>query len=86
MPAATEIDVVDSAELPLPVTPADSIAKAVDQALAHRPDVIAALGKVDAAEATLKGERRSYYPQIEFTGQAFQNMLVESRRWPLFEH
>lgn len=74
VPAATEIDVVDSAELPLPAAPADSIAKAVDQALAHRPDVIAALGKVDAVEAALKGERRSYYPQIEFTGQAFQNI------------
>jgi outer membrane protein len=74
VPAATEIDVVDSAELPLPPAPADSIAKAVDQALAHRPDVIAALGKVDAAEAALKGERRSYYPVIEFSGQAFQNI------------
>ena len=74
VPAATEIDVVDSAELPLPPAPADSISKAVDQALAHRPDVIAALGKVDAAEAALKGERRSYYPLIELSGQAFQNI------------
>ena len=74
VPAATEIDVVDSAELPLPPAPADSVSKAVDQALAHRPDVIAALGKVDAAEATLKGERRSYYPTIELSGQAFQNI------------
>jgi outer membrane protein len=74
VPAATEIDVVDSADLPLPPAPADSIAKAVDQALAHRPDVIAALGKVDAAEAALKGERRSYYPVIELSGQAFQNI------------
>ena len=74
VPAATEIDVVDSAELPLPPAPADSVSKAVDQALAHRPDVIAALGKVDAAEAALKGERRSYYPVIELSGQAFQNI------------
>ncbi len=74
VPAATEIDVVDSAELPLPPAPADSVSKAVDQALAHRPDVIAALGKVDAAEAALKGERRSYYPVIELAGQAFQNI------------
>jgi outer membrane protein TolC len=74
VPAATEIDVVDSAELPLPPAPADSVSKAVDQALAHRPDVIAALGKVDAAEAALKGERRSYYPKIELAGQAFQNI------------
>ncbi len=74
VPASTEIDVVDSAELPLPPAPADSVSKAVDQALAHRPDVIAALGKVDAAEAALKGERRSYYPVIELSGQAFQNI------------
>src|SRR5271170_10673 len=74
VPAATEIEVVDSTELPLPPAPADSVSKAVDQALAHRPDVIAALGKVDAAEAALKGERRSYYPTIELKGQAFQNI------------
>src|SRR5271170_7493386 len=74
VPAATQIDVVDSTELPLPPAPADSVSKAVDQALAHRPDVIAALGKVDAAEAALKGERRSYYPVIELAGQAFQNI------------
>jgi len=74
VPAATQIDVVDSAELPLPPAPADNVSKAIDQALAHRPDIIAALGKVDAAEAALKGERRSYYPTIELAGQAFQNI------------
>src|SRR5580700_8307610 len=74
VPAATEIDVADSAELPLPPAPAVSVSKAIDQALAHRPDIIAALGKVDAAEAALKGERRSYYPTIELSGQAFQNI------------
>ena len=74
VPAATEIDVMDSAELPLPPAPTESVSKAIDQALAHRPDVIAALGKVDAAEAALKGERRSYYPVIELAGQAFQNI------------
>src|SRR6267142_1344150 len=39
-----------------------------------RANLIAALGKVDAAEAALKGERRSYYPVIELAGQAFQNI------------
>jgi outer membrane protein len=74
VPAATQIDVVDSAELPLPPAPADSVSKAIDQALAHRPDVIAALGKVDAAEAALVGERRAYYPVIELAAQAYQNI------------
>jgi outer membrane protein len=74
LPAAADIDVLDSAEVPLPPAPADSVSKAIDQALAHRPDVIAALGKVDAAQAALKGERRSYYPVIELSGKAFQNI------------
>jgi outer membrane protein len=74
VPAATEIEVIDSSELPLPHAPVESVAKAVDQALAHRPDVIAALGKVDAAQAALKVERRAYYPEIELTGKAFQNI------------
>jgi outer membrane protein len=74
VPAATEIDVMDSAELPLPPAPASSISKAIDQALVRRPDVIAAIGKVDAAEAALKAERRSYYPVVELAGQAFQNI------------
>jgi outer membrane protein len=74
IPAATKLDVLDSAELPLPPAPAENVSKAIERALAHRPDVIAALGKVDAAEAALKGERRSYYPVIELSGKAFQNI------------
>ena len=74
VPAATELEVMDSAELPLPPAPAISLSKAVNEALAHRPDVIAALGKVDSAQAALKGERRSYYPVVELAGQAFQNI------------
>ena len=87
VPAAAEIDVVDSSELPLPPAPADSVSKAVDQALAHRPDVIAALGKVDAAEAELKGERRSYYPHDRARRPGFSEYRVlEFRRQPLFEY
>jgi outer membrane protein TolC len=63
-----------SAEVPLPPAPADSFSKAINRALAHRPDVIAAIGKVDAAEAALKGERRSCYSVIELAGLASQNI------------
>jgi outer membrane protein TolC len=41
--------------------------------LAHRPDVIAALGKVDAAEASLKAAQRAYRPSIGLSANAFQN-------------
>ena len=74
VPAATDIEVVDSAELPLPPAPAAGVSKAINDALAHRPDVIAALGKVDSAQAALEGERRSYYPVVQLAGQAFQNI------------
>jgi outer membrane protein TolC len=46
----------------------------IKQALAHRPDVIAALGQVDSAEASLKGAQRAYYPTISVSAHAFQNM------------
>jgi outer membrane protein len=71
--AATELEISDSSELPLPKEPLQSVTVAVQQALSQRPDIIAALGKIDAAQATLKSEQRSYYPVFEFSGSAFQN-------------
>jgi outer membrane protein TolC len=69
----TPLEVTDASELPLPKTPGQSVAAAIHQALAQRPDIIAALGKTDAAQANLKGEQRSYYPTFELSGSAFQN-------------
>ena len=66
--AATEIEVNDASELALPKSPEQTVADAVHQALGQRPDIIAALGKVDAAEANLKSEQRSYYPTLELSG------------------
>ena len=73
IPAATDIKVNDASELPLPRAPEQSVADAVHQALGQRPDIIAALGKVDAAAANLKSEQRSYYPIVELSGSGFQN-------------
>ena len=72
--ADSDIDVIDSAEMPLPSRPADSISNVIGHALTHRPDIMAALGKVDSAEATLKGARRAYYPTVELAAKAFQNI------------
>jgi outer membrane protein len=73
IPAATPLQVVDGAELPPPASPNQSIAAAVEAALAHRPDIIAALGNVDAAEASLKAAQRAYRPSIGLSARAFQN-------------
>jgi outer membrane protein len=71
--AATELDITDAGSLALPKEPEQSVTVAVHQALGQRPDIIAALGKIDAAEANLKGEQRSYYPVVELSGSGFQN-------------
>lgn len=74
IPADTQLDIVDSSAIPLPSAPEQTVSAAIREALVHRPDVIAALGTIDAAEASLKAEQRSYYPVIEMGAHAFQNM------------
>lgn len=74
IPAATPLEVVDGGALPLPDSPTQSIAAAVNAALAHRPDIIAALGQVDAADASLEAAQRAYRPSIGLSAHAFQNI------------
>jgi outer membrane protein len=71
--AATPLEVVDGVDLPLPTSPQESIAAAVKAGLAHRPDIIAALGDVDAAQASLKAAQRAYRPSIGLSARAFEN-------------
>lgn len=71
--ADTQIDVADSSERPLPPQPPERIEPLLQDALANRPDVIAALGKIEAAEGTLKARRSAYYPEIALSAQAYQN-------------
>jgi outer membrane protein len=74
IPAATPLKVSDASDTPPPASPNQSIAAAINAALAHRPDIIAALGKVDAAEASLKAAQRAYRPTIGLSAHVFQNM------------
>ncbi len=73
IPADTQLDVVANNELPLPTQPVQNVSAAIRESLANRPDVIAAIGKVDAAQAALDAEQRSRYPVIELSAHAFQN-------------
>jgi outer membrane protein len=67
------IDIVDSSEQPLPAQPPENVSALVKDALTNRPDVIAALGKIDAAEGALKSARSAYYPTISLGAQLYQN-------------
>jgi outer membrane protein len=73
IPADSSLDVLDSDELPLPNQPISNVSAAIRDALANRPDVIAAIGKVDAARASLDAEQRSRYPVIDVSAHGFQN-------------
>jgi outer membrane protein len=68
------LDVRDSSELALPGAPSGDVDEFVQGALSNRPDIIAALGKVRAAEAGLKGARATYYPTVGLETQVYQNV------------
>jgi outer membrane protein TolC len=74
IPPDTELEVADSSEIEMPARPSESVSAAIREAMTRRPDIIAALGAVDAAEAKLKAERRSYYPTIALGARVFQNI------------
>ena len=72
--ADARIDIVDSSQQPLPAEPPEDIDALLRDALTHRPDVIAAIGKIDAAEGALKSRRADYYPNIGVSAQVYQNI------------
>ncbi|HTR16976.1 MAG TPA: TolC family protein [Acetobacteraceae bacterium] len=71
---STRIETADSTELALPAAPSEDVDQFIQDALANRPDIIASLGKIRAAEATLSSARATYYPTIGLEAQAYQNV------------
>ena len=72
--ADVKMEIADSSERPLPAQPPEEIEPILREALTNRPDVIAALGKVEAAQGVLKSRRAAYYPEVAIAGQVYQNM------------
>ena len=66
--------VADSSEKPLPAAPSGEVDQLVRDALSARPDIVAAFGKLHAAEASLRGAEATYYPTIGLEAQAYQNL------------
>jgi outer membrane protein len=64
---------MDSTEEKLPDVPSGDVESLIQNALVNRPDIIAALGKIRAAEATLSSARANYYPTISLLAQAYEN-------------
>ena len=72
--AGARIEIADSSQQPLPAEPPEDIDALLRDALTHRPDVIAAIGKIGAAEGTLKSRRADYYPKLGVAAQAYENI------------
>ena len=74
LPADAHIDITDSSQQPLPAEPPQNLSPLIQEALRSRPDVIAALGKIEAAEGEVKAKRADHYPTISVIAQGYQNM------------
>jgi outer membrane protein TolC len=77
-------DVADSGDRALPPAPLQGLRALVERALVSRPDVLAALGKVRAAEAGLRRARAAYGPSIGLSGQFYGNIGWWSVGGPFF--
>jgi len=70
----TTIRVADNSSRPLPPAPGQTVDQFVTGAMAGRPDVVAALGRLRSAQAKLDEARADYRPTIGVDAQGFQNM------------
>ncbi|HUN95911.1 MAG TPA: TolC family protein [Bradyrhizobium sp.] len=70
----TRIETADSSDEKLPDAPSGDVDRFVRNALASRPDIVAALGRLRAAEASLRGAHATYYPTLGLESQVYQNV------------
>jgi outer membrane protein TolC len=68
------INVMDNNSAPLPSSSAQTVERRITEALADRPDIIAALGRVHSAGAKLAEARADYNPTIALEAQGFENI------------
>jgi outer membrane protein TolC len=71
---STRVEIQDSTALPLPAAPSAEVDDLVSDALATRPDILAAWGKIKAAQAKLDTANASFYPTIGLEATAYQNI------------
>lgn len=67
------LQVIDDVSTALPLPPTARVASYVSQALAARPDVLAALSKLQAAEASVREAEADFRPTLSTEAKVFQN-------------
>jgi outer membrane protein TolC len=78
------LEVDDSSERPLPAAPVEDTRALIEKAFVGRPDILAALGDVRAAEAGVSKARAAYWPTLAFNGQFYGNIGGWSVGGPFF--
>ena len=73
LPPSTQLQTADSSDLPLPPMPSGDVEQLIRDALASRPDMLAAWGKIRAAEASERGAKASYYPTVGLDTMVYEN-------------
>jgi outer membrane protein len=68
LPPGTAFQVQEIGELTTPSAMADSVDKDIDRAFAQRPDLLAQVARVRAANASIKQARSTYFPNLSFSG------------------
>jgi outer membrane protein TolC len=70
LPPTVPIQVGDASTLPAPAALEDSAEKVIDKALEGRPDLIARVATLRAAEAEVRRARAAYYPTLSLVANA----------------
>jgi outer membrane protein len=68
LPPGTAFQVQGIKELTTPSAMADSVDQDIDRAFAQRPELLAQVARVRAANASIKQARSTYFPNLSFSG------------------
>jgi outer membrane protein len=68
LPPETTFQVQAISELATPTAMADSVDQDIDRAFAQRPELLAQVARVRAANASIKQARSTYFPTLSFSG------------------
>jgi outer membrane protein len=68
LPADTQFHVQSISDLTIPTSLADSLSEGVERAFRQRPELLADMARIRAAQGELKQAKSAYFPTIHFAG------------------
>ena len=68
LPAETQFRVESISDLTIPTSVADSLTEELERAFHQRPELLADMARIRAAQGELKEAKSSYFPSIHFAG------------------